>query len=70
MGWDILQEEWAFNKAAGWKDEDDVLSDDMVNEGIGPDNALKFQVDKAIIAEVKQKRFPLREELFTTNATG
>ncbi len=69
QGWGILQEEWEFNRKAGWKAEDDVLSDDMVNEGIGPEGALKFQVDPQIIQDVKT-RFEAREELFTTKAAG
>ena len=40
QGWEILQEEWAFNAAAGWKDEENGLPDCMVNEGIGPDNSM------------------------------
>ena len=52
-----------------WKVEDDVLSDDMVNEGIGPDHTLKFQVDPKIIQDVKS-RFDAREELYTTKAAG
>ncbi len=69
QGWQVLQDEWAFNEKAGWKVEDDVLSDDMVNEGIGPDHTLKFQVDPKIIQDVKS-RFDAREELYTTKAAG
>ncbi len=69
QGWDILCLEWEFNRKAGWKVEDDVLSDDMVNEGIGPDKSLKFQVDPAIVQAVRV-RCDTRDELFTTKATG
>jgi aldehyde:ferredoxin oxidoreductase len=69
QGWQVLQDEWAFNTAAGWKDEDNVLSDCLVEEGIGPDHSLKFDVDLATINLSKQ-RFPAREELYTMKAAG
>ena len=69
MGWQILVDEWKFNEKAGWKAEDDVLSDCLVNEGIGPDNSLKFDVGADVISQVKT-RFEPREELFTIKAAG
>ena len=69
LGWECLEDEWRFNELAGWKPEDDVLPDCMVNEGIGPGNALKFDVDAATIAAAKV-RFPAREELFGMKASG
>jgi aldehyde:ferredoxin oxidoreductase len=69
MGWTTLQEEWDFNTKAGWKDEDDKLSDCLVEEGIGPDHSLKFDVSAEIIAQAKV-RFATREELFVAKAAG
>ncbi|MBW2275120.1 MAG: aldehyde ferredoxin oxidoreductase [Deltaproteobacteria bacterium] len=69
MGWEILKEEWAFNAAAGFTAADDCLSDDMVNEGIGPDNSLKFDVDAETIAATKV-RCDSRDELFEVRASG
>jgi aldehyde:ferredoxin oxidoreductase len=69
QGWECLEDEWAFNAAAGWKDEDNGLSECLVEEGIGPDNAMKFDVPLEIINQSKQ-RFPTREELFTMKASG
>jgi aldehyde:ferredoxin oxidoreductase len=69
QGWEILQDEWKFNAGAGWKDEDNGLSDCLVNEGIGPDHSLKFDVDLATINLSKQ-RFDARDALFTAKATG
>jgi hypothetical protein len=64
-----MQDEWNFNKAAGWKDEDNGLSDCLVEEGIGPDHAMKFDVPLEIINQSKV-RFPVREELFVAKASG
>jgi aldehyde:ferredoxin oxidoreductase len=69
QGWECLQDEWNFNKAAGWRDEDNGLSDCLVNEGIGPDHSMKFDVPLEIINQSKV-RFPIREELFTAKASG
>jgi aldehyde:ferredoxin oxidoreductase len=69
QGWECLADEWKFNAAAGWKDEDNGLSDCLVNEGIGPDHAMKFDVPLEIINQSKV-RFPIREELFTAKASG
>ena len=69
QGWQILQDEWDFNTKAGWKDEDNKLSDCLVEEGIGPDHSLKFDISADIIAQAKV-RFGNRDELFTTKAAG
>jgi aldehyde:ferredoxin oxidoreductase len=69
QGWDCLQDEWRFNAAAGWKDEDNGLSECLVEEGIGPDHSMKFDVPLEIINQSKV-RFAPREELFTMKASG
>jgi aldehyde:ferredoxin oxidoreductase len=69
QGWQALQDEWNFNAKAGWKDEDNKLADCLVEEGIGPDHSLKFDVPLDVINQSKV-RFPPREELFTMKATG
>ena len=69
QGWECLEDEWKFNKAAGWKDEDNGLSDSLVNEGIGPDHSMKFDVPLDIINQSKV-RFPIREQLFSAKASG
>ena len=45
------------------------MADCLVEEGIGPDNAMKFDVDLETINLSKQ-RFDAREELFTMKASG
>ena len=69
QGWECLEDEWKFNAAAGWKDEDNGLSEDLVNEGIGPDNAMKFDVPLDVINQSKV-RFPPRPELYGARASG
>ena len=69
QGWECLQDEWRFNAAAGWKDEDNKLADCLVEEGIGPDHSLKFDVPLEVVNQSKV-RFPIREELFGIKATG
>jgi len=69
LGWECLADEWKFNEGAGWTPDGDRLSDDLVNEGIGPDHSLKFDVDAETIAAAKV-RFPIREEMFAVKASG
>jgi len=69
QGWEILSDEWAFNKAAGWRDEDNGLSDCLVNEGIGPDHVMKFDVALETI-NLSKKRFEARDRLFEMKASG
>ncbi len=52
----------------GFTAADDVLSDCMVEEGIGPADS-RFDVDAETIAASKV-RFPARDELFELKATG
>ncbi len=70
IGWQCLQDEWKFNAGAGFTAKDDVLAPCLVEEGIGPDHALKFDVPAEVVAQAKDQRFPVREELWTTKATG
>ena len=50
--------------------ENDVLPACITDEGIGPDHSLKFDVPADVVAQAKAERFPEREELWTTKATG
>jgi len=69
IAWEVLEDEWAFNDAAGWKAVDDKLSDCLVEEGIGPDGVFKFDVDADTIAATKV-RFEAREELYVARSSG
>jgi aldehyde:ferredoxin oxidoreductase len=69
QGWECMQDEWSFNAKAGWRDEDNGLSECLVEEGIGPDNAMKFDVSLEVINQSKV-RFPARPELYAARASG
>ncbi len=69
QGWECMQDEWNFNAAAGWKDEDNGLSACLVEEGIGPDHSMKFDVPLDVINQSKV-RFEGREELYGMKASG
>ena len=64
LGWQCLTDEWEFNDKAGFTSADDDLPDCIRNEGIGPDNTLKFQIPHELIARAKQRQ-PARESMYT-----
>ncbi|MBT7950407.1 MAG: aldehyde ferredoxin oxidoreductase, partial [Gammaproteobacteria bacterium] len=59
LGWECLEDEWEFNRRAGFTDEDDDIAACLREEGIGPDNSLKFDIEKELTARVKT-RMPQR----------
>jgi len=69
LGWRCLQDEWEFNRRAGFGVADDDLPACLREEGVGPGHSIKFDVPADVIAQAKV-RFPLREELFTARAGG
>ena len=48
---------------------DDILPDCLVKEGIGPDNAMKFDVPADIVAMAKVRQ-PMDETLYTGAPEG
>jgi aldehyde:ferredoxin oxidoreductase len=68
QGWQILQDEWEFNRRANFKPEDDRLPEWMAHEGLGPRNAV-FDVPDEIIRSV-YTRFPERDELYVLRTTA
>jgi aldehyde:ferredoxin oxidoreductase len=70
IGWQCLLDEWKFNEGAGFTAADDVLPPCITDEGIGPEHAMKFDVPADVVAQAKTERFPARDELWTTKATG
>jgi aldehyde:ferredoxin oxidoreductase len=69
MAWQCLADERAFKEGAGFTAADDRLADCLVEEGVGPNQVMKFDVPAEIITAAKQ-RFAPREELYELKATG
>ncbi|MCG8589417.1 MAG: hypothetical protein MJE66_09005, partial [Proteobacteria bacterium] len=69
IGWQCLQDEWEFNQRAGWQDSENDLPECLREEGVGPDQSLKFDLERDMINAAKV-RFEPREELFTMKASG
>jgi aldehyde:ferredoxin oxidoreductase len=69
LGWQCLEDEWEFNRRAGFGVADDDLPACLREEGVGPDHMLKFDVGVDVIAQAKV-RFPNRDELFTQKSGG
>ena len=68
MGWQCMQDEWEFNRRAGWKNDEDVMPDCMKEDAIGPAKVV-WDVKDDLVQSAYQ-RFDAREELFTTKAAG
>jgi aldehyde:ferredoxin oxidoreductase len=68
IGWQCMQDEWEFNRRAGWKREDDVMPDCMKQDAVGPANAV-WDVKDEVVQSV-YRRFEGREVMFTTKAAG
>ena len=69
LGWQCLQDEWEFNRLAGMTDADDDMAACLREEGIGPDNALVFDIAPEDCIKAKT-RMPLRDSLFERGAAG
>ena len=68
IGWECLADEWKFNEAAGFREEDDVLAACMTEDSIGAQPTV-FDVPQEIIRAAR-RRMPAQEDLFTLKATG
>jgi aldehyde:ferredoxin oxidoreductase len=62
QGWQCLEDEWEFNRRAGFSPEDDLMPDCMKQDAIGPTN-LVWDLDPDLVSRV-YKRFEARDELF------
>ena len=69
VGWQCLEDEWEFNRRAGFTEKDDDLPTCLREEGVGPNGMMKFDVSMDVIKEAKQSA-PFREEMFAMRATG
>ena len=68
LGWQTLEDEWAFNRAAGFTEADDVLPECMRTDPVGPAREV-FDLPAEAIAEAKV-RGPLSEGFFAKKAAG
>jgi len=67
MAWECMQEEWEFNRRAGFGPKDDVMPACMVEDKIGPAQ-FHWDVPQEIV-EAAYKRFAPRDELFNAKAS-
>jgi aldehyde:ferredoxin oxidoreductase len=68
LGWQCLQDEWEFNRRAGFTEADDVMPECMKQDPIGPAKVV-WDVDPSLVKQAYNRQEP-REELFTHSATG
>ncbi len=69
LGWQCLEDEWEFNRRAGFTEKDDDIAACLREEGVGDNHELKFTISKELIARAR-KRLPLDDSLFATGASG
>ncbi|MAX29099.1 MAG: aldehyde ferredoxin oxidoreductase N-terminal domain-containing protein [Gammaproteobacteria bacterium] len=69
IGWQCLEDEWAFNDAAGFTVADDDMADCLKDEGIGPDQMYKFDVSDDLIAKAKIRQ-PNTESFYSKSPAG
>ena len=69
LGWQCLEDEWEFNRRAGFTEEDDDIAACLREEGIGPDKSFTFDIDRELTAKAKT-RFPSSDGLFGKGAAA
>jgi len=62
LGWRCLEDEWEFNRRAGFGPDDDLMPECMKQDAIGPAK-LVWDMDPELVARVYE-RFEPRDELF------
>ena len=62
LGWRCMEDEWEFNRRAGFGPDDDLMPDCMKQDPIGP-TKLVWDLDQELVSQM-YKRFDLRDELF------
>ena len=63
MGWRCLEDEWEFNRRAGFGPEDDKMAPCMAEDVIGDEVKFVWDVPDSVVATAYE-RFEAREELF------
>jgi aldehyde:ferredoxin oxidoreductase len=69
QGWQCLQDEWEFNKRAGFGAAEDVMAECMKTDGVGPEKNVVFDVPDDLVRQAYE-RIGNRDELFAVKATG
>ncbi len=62
LGWQCLEDEWEFNRRAGFGPDDDLMPVCMMQDAIGP-TKLVWDLDPQLVSQIYQ-RFDSRDELF------
>jgi aldehyde:ferredoxin oxidoreductase len=62
QGWRCLEDEWEFNRRAGFGADDDLMPDCMKQDAIGPDK-LVWDLEPELVSQA-YKRFDPRQSLF------
>ena len=68
MAWDVLQNEWEFNRRAGLSEDADQMPDCMKQDAIGPAKMV-WDVPAEIVVQAYQRQGD-REQLFKMKASG
>ena len=68
MAWEVLQDEWEFNRRAGFSEDGDQMPDCMKKDAIGPAGVV-WDVADDVVVQAYQRQGN-REELFTMKASG
>jgi aldehyde:ferredoxin oxidoreductase len=68
MAWQVLQDEWEFNRRAGFSEHGDQMPDCMKEDAIGPAKVV-WDVAPDLVVQAYQRQGD-REELFTMRASG
>jgi aldehyde:ferredoxin oxidoreductase len=65
MTWQCLQDEWDFNKKAGWTAADDKMPECMKTDAVGPEGAkVVFDIEDDVIQATYERMTPATEEVF------
>ncbi len=71
MTWQCLQDEWNFNKGAGWTAADDVMPDCMQEDPVGPEGAkVVFDIGLDVIQATYERMIEPTEEVFAKGGAG
>jgi aldehyde:ferredoxin oxidoreductase len=68
LGWQTLEDEWEFNRRAGFTEADDVLPECMRTDAVGPNNDVS-DIPVEVIADTKIRK-SLEPEFFSKKAAG